>query len=133
MTSVCEDFARYGLFFDPRVPDTGREETGIERLRQVMWYDPRLPIDRLNNYPHFVIFNTLKSLPHALLNYSFVPPNLKDDRVLADKTAEAFKDPIDAARYGILYGPPMRSDQTLNSYIPDQDWETENEIDDSWI
>lgn len=132
MTSVVEDFAKYGIYFDPRVPDTGREETGIERIRQLLHYDRALPIGP-HNRPHLYIFDTVKSLPHAMENYAFVPPNVRDDRVLAEKMSEAFKDPVDTARYGILYGPPMRLSDQRSSYINERDFVNENSIDDDWL
>lgn len=131
-TSVCDDFAKYGLYFDARVPDTGREETGIERIRQLLWFDPRHGIGP-NNRPHLLFFDDLKSTTHAMRNYAFVPPNARDDRVLSEKTQEAFKDPVDAVRYGVLYGPPVAAHTAPNSYIPERDWLGTNDIDDDWL
>jgi len=132
VTSVVEDFAKFGIYFDPRVPDTGREETGIERIRQLLHYDTKLPIGPFNR-PKLFIFNTVKSLPHSMENYAFVAPNARDDRVLAEKTGEAFKDPVDTLRYGILYGPPARMSDQHNSYIKERDFLAENAIDDDWL
>lgn len=131
-TSVCDDFARYGLYFDPRVPDTSREETGIERVRQLLWFDTQQPLGDFNR-PKLLVFKSVHSLAHALANYSFVPPDARDDRVLKDKTNEAFKDPIDALRYGILYGTPLRSDARTQNYISDEDWNEANSPDYSWL
>jgi hypothetical protein len=131
-TSFVDDFAKYGLMFDANVPDTGREETGISRIRELLWYDTRRPVD-VHNRPHLYIHNCCRSLDHALHNYAFVPPSARDDRVLQEKAAEAYKDPIDGLRYGILYGAPLgwRGDQA--SYLPQRDLEDENEIDETWL
>ncbi len=130
-TSVVDDFARLGLYFDARVPDTGREETGLQRINQLLWYDTRAGISPTNK-PKLVFFPQCKSLIHALGNYSFVPPDLRDERILKDKTNEAFKDPIDALRYGILYGVPLSSRQDQSGYIDGRDLENENALDD-WL
>lgn len=130
-TSVCDDFARFGLMFDPRVPDTAREETGLLRLRELLWYDRDQEIGEFNR-PRLLIFNTCKSLIHACKNYTFVPPDRRDDRILVEKTTEAFKDPIDALRYGILYGPPRNLERAARSYIPEAALLEENEFE-TWL
>lgn len=132
-TSVQEDFARFGLMFDVRVPDTKLEETGIQRIRELFWYDKNMKIDS-NNRPHLYVHDCCQSLDFALMNYSFVPPDLKDDRVLPEKTKEAFKDPIDALRYGLLYGiPGVALHGPDGGYFSQKDLENENAIDDSWL
>jgi hypothetical protein len=132
MTSVQEDFARYGLIFDARVPDCKLEETGLQRIREALWYDTNLPLGDFNR-PHLYIHRCCKSLDHALSNYSFVPPDIKDDRVLPEKVKEAYKDPIDCLRYGLLSGPPPPSSSHADGYFSLDDLEHENEIDSSWL
>jgi len=131
-TSVVTDFAEYDIHFDPRVPDTAREEAGIQRIRDLLWFDSRMPIGPQNR-PRLVIFNNLKSLPHALSNYSFIPPDARDDRIIKDKASEFAKDPIDTLRYAILYGEPGRCDRAPTSYISEHDLEQENNYGDDWL
>lgn len=124
-TSVVDDFAKYGMHFDTRIPNIGREESGIERIRQSLWYDTREPLTELNR-PKLFVMDTCPSLDFSLMNYTFVAPNIRDERVLPEKTTEFCKDPIDSLRYGILPGPPIRQDKQVYNYLPEGALEHDN-------
>lgn len=132
LTSVVEDFARFGMHFDSRIPDTQRIETGVERIRELLAYDRRRPIDYANT-PRLFLFEHLKSLRFAMENWSFVPPSQRDSRELADKLQEAFKDPVDALRYAILNGPPINLSKRGSGYISQEDLEEHNSIPMGWL
>lgn len=129
LTSVVEDFARYGLHFDCRVPDTERIETGVERIRQLLWYDKLQPITEWN-HPKLLIFKSLHSLTHSMQHWSFKPPSARDDRDLPNKFQETFKDPVDALRYAILYmRTPLGNEDPHPGYFSADDLAQENDPD----
>jgi hypothetical protein len=112
-TSIQEDFEKFGLDFTCDVPDIGREETGIERIRGLLRWDKMQPLGGLN-VPRLQVnadcTNTINSL--ALSN--FVPPNAKDNLILPEKLQELYKDFRDCLRYGVLVwrpylGPPLNT------------------------
>lgn len=118
-TSVVDDFARYGMHFDPRVPGSSRIETGILQLRTLLAYDTQRPIDHFN-HPHLLVSAECQNVIDAFMNYSFVPPNARDDSVLEEEFLEAFKDPIDCLRYAVADGPPVGQLNRQTSYISDR-------------
>lgn len=110
LTSVVDDFADFGLYFDARVPDVARIETGIVKIRELLSYDRSLPVSALNR-PKLLITSDCINVAEAFANYSFVPPAARDEHQLDERTLEAYKDAIDAIRYAILPGPPCRLDR----------------------
>jgi hypothetical protein len=118
-TSVVDDFARYGMHFDPRVPGSARIETGIMQLRALLAYDSKRPIDAFN-HPHLLVSADCTNVIDAFMNYSFVPPDARDDSVLDEEFLEAWKDPIDCLRYGVADGPPLGALNPPTSYISDK-------------
>jgi hypothetical protein len=124
-TSVVDDFMKFGMIFDTRIPNISREEAGIERIRQLLWYDTKQPATELNR-PKLFVMDTCKSLDFALRNYTFVAPNIRDERILPEKTTEFVKDPIDTLRYGILPGPPVPLNRRQHNYLPPDALEQDN-------
>jgi hypothetical protein len=124
-TSVVEDFSKFGLHFDTRIPNISREEAGIDRIRQLLWYDQKQPLTELNR-PKLFVMDTCPSLDFSLRNYTFVAPNIRDERILPEKTTEFCKDPIDTLRYGILPGPPVPQHKQNLNYLPDGGLEHDN-------
>ena len=124
-TSVVDDFMEYGLLFDTRIPNIGREESGIQCIRKLLWHDRKQPITELNS-PKLYIMKNCKSADFALRNYTFVAPNLRDERILPEKTTEFVKDPIDTLRYGLLPGPPIKQSGQQQNYLPGNALEDDN-------
>lgn len=110
MSSVLDDFAKYGLYFETRIEGIARIETGIIAIRELLSWNRHAPLDEFNK-PKLLITENCINMIDALENYSFVPPKQRDENTLDEKTAEAFKDPIDALRYAVLPGPPLRFDR----------------------
>jgi hypothetical protein len=124
-TSIQEDFARVGLYFDCRVPNTGSEETGINELRRLMRWDRTSPLSELNR-PKLQVFNTCKNTIDCLALSNFVPPAMRDPDVLPEKLLEAEKDFRDCLRYGVLYDRPSPGSFEVTGYINEDDLEQWN-------
>lgn len=105
ITSTVENFAQFGLHFSTHIPGSSRIETGIMQLKDRLHYEPDPDTGRALVPPKLLITRNCQNLIQAMENYSFVPPNARDDAILDEKLLEAYKDPIDTLRYLILPGP----------------------------
>ena len=124
-TSVQEDFRRFGLIFDCRVPDTGREETGIERIRGLLRWDRKSPLGPANRPKLQVQRHCINSI-EALSMSNFVPPNVREIMILPEKLQELYKDFRDCIRYGILYPRPLRVPP--KAYLKTRDFQIINDV-----
>jgi len=106
LTSVIENFARYRMYFSPDIDGSGRIETGIVRVRDLLRTERDPHTGEVLVPPRLLICRNCRNLIEAMQNYSFVPPQARDDAVLDEKTLEAFKDPIDTLRYLVLPAEP---------------------------
>lgn len=104
-TSVQMDFRKYGLIFDTRVPNTGSEETGIERIRGLLRWDRHEPLGP-GNRPRLQVQRHCINCVAALQRSNFAPPNARDNLILPEKLTELYKDFRDCIRYGVLYPRP---------------------------
>lgn len=119
-TSVQEDFLREtGLFFDCNVPNIDREETGIQVIRDLLAWDKHAPLSPMNR-PRLVVQEHCTNVISMLEKSVFVPPNARDPQLLKEELTEAWKDPRDALRYGVLY-PVIFRQQFEGGYIPLKD------------
>lgn len=109
-TSVQTDFAELGLFFDCSVPDTGREETGIQRIRELLAYDRSHPLSEMNR-PKLRVFSTCRNTIDSLALSNFAPPAARDSMNLPEKLVELYKDFRDCLRYGVLYPRGLRPEE----------------------
>ncbi|MCI0354834.1 MAG: terminase family protein [Acidobacteria bacterium] len=119
MTSVQEDFAEYGLDLDCRIEGTEREETGIQRIRELMRFDRGAAFPLCE--PKLRVQEQCKNTILSLRDSNFVPPDQRDPNVLPEKLLEAFKDARDCVRYLVLY-PYLPPDTSGDSYITDSTW-----------
>ncbi len=118
-TSYQEDFAEFGLYFDCEIPGTEREETGIQRIRELLWWDKESPISILNR-PKLQIFTGCQNSINSLLNSNFVPPSQRDSNVLPEKLLETYKDFRDNMRYLVLYPTPFKGDASKLAYLSEE-------------
>ncbi len=127
-TSVQEDFMREtGLFFDCNVPNTEREETGIQLVRNLMAWDKHAPVSPVNQ-PRLVVQEHCTNTIAMLEKSTFVPPNARDPMILKEQLTELYKDPRDCLRYGCLY-PVIFHDQYNDGYISQQELERDDEYE----
>jgi len=116
VTSVQQDFAELaGMYFDCNVPNTEREETGIQAIRDLLGYDKHAPISEFNR-PKLQIQENCTNVIAMMEQSMFVPPNARDTQRLDEKTKEDWKDPRDCLRYGVLF--PILMDTHHDGYIP---------------
>jgi len=125
-TSVQEDFGKYGIPFDCRVPGTELEEIGIDRLRQLMRWDRSSALSAVNR-PKLQVFSTCKNTINALSMSNFVPPPSRDPMLLPEKMLEHYKDHRDCLRYLILYNRPYLGGEKL-SYVSESAFSTSNSL-----
>jgi hypothetical protein len=104
-TSIQEDFEKFGLAWTCEVPDTEREEIGIERIRGLLRWDKTRPLGGLNT-PLLQVNADCTNSINALEYSNFAPPNAKDTLQLPVKTLELYKDFRDCIRYGVLVRKP---------------------------
>lgn len=126
-TSIQEDLARVGLYFDCRIPGTEREETGIERIRELLRHDRNAPLSPLN-CPKLQVFSTCVNSKLALEQSNFAPPSARDPDVLPEKLLELFKDFRDCIRYLALYPRPPAGGPRGRGYIDPRDLEEINNL-----
>lgn len=124
-TSIQTDFRRYGLLFDTRVPDTGREETGIEKIRALLRWDRQSPLGP-GNAPRLRVQRHCQNSIAALAQSNFVPPNARDTLLLPEKLTEIYKDHRDCIRYGVLYPRPAR--EPVLEYISSPAMKVQNDV-----
>jgi hypothetical protein len=124
-TSIQDDFAKEGLFFDCRLEGTEREETGIEKIRQLLRFDRNAPISPLNCPKLQVKANCINSI-NALRLSNFKPASMRDPDQLDEKTLQKFKDARDCIRYLALQPVHMGTSDSW-SYIEEHALEEENE------
>lgn len=108
-TSVQEDFAALGLYFSCDPEGMAVEETGIERIRALLQYDPSYAMGP-TNHPRLTVSDRCPNLIKSLLNHAFVDAR---GEALPEKTREAFKDPADVLRMIVLA--PVLSRQFIKS------------------
>lgn len=131
-TSVQEDFAERGMYFDCRLEGTEREEIGIDRVRQLLRFDRSSPLSQLNRPRLQVCSNCINAIASLHLS-NFVPPQLKSPDVLPEKTQEVYKDFRDCIRYAVLYPVILDFDGDFMGYIDPKELEKENYPDeDDW-
>lgn len=134
LTSIQEDFAQEGLYFDCSLEGTEREEIGIERLRQMLRWDKSAPLSPLN-VPLLRLRDDCINAQNALRLSNFKTPSLLDPDNLEEKMLARFKDARDCLRYLALY--PKMGLNLLNeewSYIPSSELEQENAyVDPDWF
>lgn len=125
--SIQEMLSEAGMNFDCDIEGTGREETGIELIRDMMRWDVKSPLGPLNR-PKLRVFEGCLNTILALKNSTFAPPNARDPAVLPEKLRETFKDFRDALRYGLLAGVPILQPRS-QGYISVEDLRSWNEGD----
>jgi len=128
-TSIQDDFAREGQFWDCRMEGTEREEIGIEKIRQMLRWDRSRPLSP-GNRPKIRVRANCKNVINALAYSSFA--SSRDPDALNEKMAEKYKDARDALRYLVLYPfiPHFHPDQY--SYITERDLRQSNDTDWFW-
>jgi hypothetical protein len=127
VTSIQEDFAGFGMYFDCDIPNTQREETGIEEVRRLLKYDRTTELSVLNR-PKLQVFTHCRNTLLSLAESNFVPPGSRDPDILPEKLLETHKDFRDNLRYIVLYDRPLRlSAGSSSGYISERDLEDYNE------
>lgn len=103
ITSWMEDMAQLGpdMVFDANVPGIARIETGLQRIRDRLFYDPRYPISPTNQ-PLIQVFSSCTNLITAATNIGY-RDRRGDDGGVSEDLDETYKDPIDCLRYTELY------------------------------
>lgn len=127
-TSIQDDFMDQDMYFDCCFDGTEREEIGIEKIRQLLSWDNRKPLDVWNRPKLRVMSHCINSI--NALAYSVFAPNRDPDK-LDEKTTEKYKDARDCIRYGLLYpwSPPAPEDfgyisqKDLEEFNDDQGWQ----------
>jgi hypothetical protein len=112
--------AEQGLHFDPRVPNTGTIEYGLERIKALLHYDRSAAVSP-SNTPHLFITEDCPDVINSFMRCGYVDadnPIKGGQRVLS----EEFKDFLDALRYGILYPLPCTTAQIsrFQRFRPDE-------------
>lgn len=124
-TSIQEDFADLGLYFDCRIEGTEREETGIEEIRRLLRFDRSCPVSALNR-PKLMVMKNCVNTVNSLSMSNFVPPDKRDPTVLPEKLLESFKDFRDNLRYLVLYPRPYTGNTEGMGYISEQELDAHN-------
>lgn len=93
--SVSEEMLDRGLCFE--VEMTGEVEVGHAKIRSLLAYDPKQPVDAINR-PRLYVHETCPNMLKAFRRYSYMPPKNRNIRNIS-KVSERYKDPIDALRY----------------------------------
>jgi hypothetical protein len=119
--STIDDFGQYGVYYEPAPIEP--IETGVVEIRNRLWYNQEYPISDQNR-PRFLVTEECQNVIEAFENWSFVPPNARDENVLLEKVQEPFKDPIDSIRYAIAGGPPAQD--FPGGFFSERDLEREN-------
>lgn len=123
-STTIEDFADHGLYFEPAPIEN--IEVGVMEIRERLWYDTNRPISE-ENRPRILITEDCENVIEGFENWSFVPPNARDETILLEKVQEPFKDPIDGVRYAIAGGPPATYMRT--EFYSARDLARENSFD----
>lgn len=97
-TTIQEDFANEGLYFDCNLEGTEREEVGIHMLRELMRYDRRSPLSPLNA-PRLRVRDNCINVINSLRLSNFKSPSLMDPDKLDEVLTEKYKDARDCMRY----------------------------------
>jgi hypothetical protein len=127
VTSVQQDFLNEcGLFFDCNVPNTEREETGIQLIRDLLAYDKHAPVSEMNR-PKIAIQEHCTNVITMMEQSLFVPPAARDPMRLEEKLTEEWKDARDCLRYGCLY--PVLFNSHHDGYISVADLSREDEYE----
>lgn len=126
-SSIQEDFADLGLYFDCQLEGTESEETGINEIRTLLRWDRNHALSPLNR-PRLQIFEPCTNTISALSLRNFAPPSARDPELLPEKLLDNWKDFTDALRYVLLYHRPSvrRKYQTGGGYISQRDLEAAN-------
>ncbi len=132
LTSIQEDFAEAGLFFDCQLEGTEREEIGIERLRQLLRYDLHSPLSPTNVPKLRIAAHCINSL-NALRLSNFKPPSLLDPDRLEEKLLEKYKDARDDLRYLALYNKGGLSRDSADWHYIDPDLFQEENNENDWF
>ena len=119
VTSVQQDFEEFGLSFTCDVPDTGREETGIQLIRSLLAWDKNAPISAFNQ-PKLVVQEHCINTIAALERSTFVPPAVRDPTILDESLSENYVDFRDCVRYGVLI-PLLWDSGTSDGYIDERE------------
>lgn len=129
-TSIQEDFEQAGMLFDCRIDGCEREETGIEKIRQLLYWDKSQPLSPTNR-PRLRVKRRCINVINALMHSTFVPPGARTPDSLPEKLAEKFKDSRDCLRYLTLYPyiPPFGTKDASSGYISEEDLIKENNED----
>jgi hypothetical protein len=124
-TSVQDDFARAGLYFDFPREGISREETGIQAIRQMLQWDKTYPISVTNQPKLYVQEHCINTI--AALARSQFKSNADPD-VLPEAVKEAFKDFRDTLRYIVLADKPVErfGGNETDGYLSVEDLRSEN-------
>lgn len=126
-TSVQEDFADLGLYFDFPRRGIGREETGILELRDLLAYNKALGLSPTNQPKLHVQAHCINHML-AFERSNFKPADLREPDILREELKEAYKDFRDVARYAILADRPwQRDDGTGHEYLTEDALEEAND------
>jgi hypothetical protein len=119
-TSVQDDFARLGLYFDFPREGISREETGILVIREMLQWDKTYPISPTNQPRLYVQEHCINTI--AALARSQFKSNADPD-VLPEALREAYKDFRDTLRYIVLADKPVErfSGTQAHGYLSEAD------------
>ena len=125
-TSWREQMAEFGLDFDPRVPNTGSIDFGLQKIQERLHWDRNFPVSPSNS-PRLFIFDGLENLTSSLLHFGFTDSE-DSTRGLHRKLDETYKDPVDALRYAILYPIPLSGHQVDDLQVYSENDFKDNDI-----
>lgn len=130
-TTIKEDFEAAGLYWDCRMDGAEKEEIGIEKLRSMLRYDKKRPLDIFNRPKLRIRANCINTI-NALAYSSFM--SNRDPDVLDEKMAAKYKDFRDTLRYLVIF-PFVPGDNNGEdySYISDEDLRDYNNDASGWF
>lgn len=103
-----------GLYYDARIPNIARIESGEQKIVEMLRFDTRYPVSPTNQ-PQLIIHDNCKNLIAALENYGIMPER-DPTKGEPEKRSEEYKDFIDALRYLVLYEEPVDMDEMPGSF-----------------
>lgn len=121
-TSWADQMEACGLFYDTRVPNIARIETGEQKIVDMLRYDKNFPIGP-SNTPKIFVHDCCPNMILAMENYGFLPTR-DPTRGDQEKRSEEFKDFCDCLRYLVLF--EETNDSSQSSFFSQADLEEEN-------
>lgn len=105
-TVWADEMARYGLHYDTRIPNIARNETGEQKIIDMLRFAWDQPIGPTNT-PKILVHDCCPNLIESMENYGVLKEKSATGG-FSEKPSEEFKDFIDAVRYTVLYGMPLQ-------------------------